>query len=168
MDLKSDEPVRVLFVSCRGNLRSVLAGSCLRHLAPGKFKVAICGEPGRTAREPSSIALEALAKARIAPIEGRAPDWSGFVQHKLRAPDIAIVLDEGAALRMPALPQQPEFAVWHFPDLLQDANSPPALRDVLAMLHALRRRSDIVANLPIRRVDRDLLRSDLRDLAFWR
>lgn len=158
-------PVSLLFVSRRDNLRSVLAACCLAHVGRGKFTVSSCGMPGAVAREHHPVSLLVLKRAGI-PGPSRPPrDWTSLAQRLTRAPEVVVVLDRDAAISLPAFHGSPDTALWPLDDLLA-RDREPALEEAALLLHGLRRRLDILRNLPMRNVDRHLLRSDLRDLGY--
>lgn len=83
--------------------------------------------------------------------------------------DFVITLDEKAAALAPIWPHQPETALWPCADLLAMETAPQELEQrAVQLLHLLRRRLEILANLPLRTVDKVALRSDLRDMAYSR
>lgn len=153
----------VLFVSRRNALRSVLSHACLRHVAPARFSVASCGVPGQLAPiDPAAVRV--LGDARIALPPPPQHDWRAFLRAGAPRIDIVILLDPLADVDVPRWPGQPDTALWSYPDLAARGDAvPPA--EVWLMLHSLRRRLEILANLPMRGVDRAELRSDLRDIA---
>ena len=75
--------------------------------------------------------------------------------------------DDSASRQAPLWPGQPDTALWTFPDLLDRARPGPASpQEVMAMLHTLRRRIELLVSLPMRGAAAGDLRSDLRDLAY--
>lgn len=161
------QPVSILFVSRRGSLRSPLAQACLRHVGRGRFNAHACGVPGHVARQIDPGVLTALAAARIDAAVDAPRSWDSFKWTSEARLSLVIVLDQFAAERLPPLPGQPDFALWQIDDILAgDARNAPMAS--LQMLHSLRRRLEILANLPMRGLDRAALRSDVRDLADMR
>ena len=162
--MQEDTRFRFLFVSSRCSLRSVLAVSCMHFVAAHRFSAFACGQPGRVASEVHPAAFEALQLAgmdapAVAPIA-----WDAF--RRMGAPRIDFVISLDAHLESPAWPGQPETAVWNYPDLLASDSAEPLVHRATTTLHSLRRRFEILANLPMRAASRQDLRHDLRDLAY--
>lgn len=160
--MSSRPPVRVLFVSRRGGLRAVLAQACLDHPGRGRFRAQACGMPADAAFRVHAAAREALARAGI-PLPAAPPgSWDdhlyGPVRHAL-----VIVLDSTVASLQPRWPGQPAQTVWPLPELAP-AGLHTATARALGTLHLLRRRLEILANLPMHGVDRLALHRDIDDL----
>lgn len=81
-----------------------------------------------------------------------------------------ITLSDDAASRQALVwPGQPDTASWVFPDPLDPARPrDPTGQDVMLMLHAMRRRIELLVSLPMSGASAGDLRSDLRDLAYVR
>jgi plasmid stabilization system protein ParE len=58
--------------------------------------------------------------------------------------------------------------VWPYPDLAAGKDADEAAHAAIQMLHSLRRRLELLVNLPLRGKDRAAVRSDIRDLAHMR
>ena len=162
-----DRKINVLFVSRRGDARSLLAGACLQHVGGPRFRVAACGEPGELAREPHPLVAVTLQRAHIEAPPLKVQDWDGFRRVGARRFDFVITLDAEVERRRPAWPGQPTVALWEYPDLLAHQESGEALEPQFSrMLLSLRRRLDLLVSLSQREASRADLRSDVRDLAF--
>lgn len=159
-----DEATSVLFVSRRNSLRSVLAQACLQHVGRDRFKAYSCGVPGQVAAAVHEVALRALAAAGI-PFAPEAPrSWAAFLYGAAPRLDLVILLDPLSDVELPRWPDQPDLALWKYPDALAGGGD-PKLEDALQILHSLRRRLEILANLPMRGVDRAALSSDIREIS---
>jgi len=155
---------RILFVSRRNSLRSVLAQACLMHIGRGQFAAESCGQPGFISDTVHPAAIAALNHARI-PVPAQAPrSWAEFSRSGARRMDFVVTLDERAMSSEPGWPGQPITALWAFEDAaaLEDPNA--AGHAAMQILFALQRRLELLINLPFHHVDSGALRSDLRDL----
>jgi protein-tyrosine-phosphatase len=152
-----------LFVSRRDSLRSVLARSCLQHVGRGRFKAWSCGVPGELAEGAHPAAVQVLESARIALPEHVPRSWKDFVLPGAPRCAVVILLDPLPDADLPAWPGQPDVALWKHPDLLAHGATVHA-GDALQLLHSLRRRLEILANLPLHGVDRAAFREDLQDI----
>ncbi|MDM0014786.1 protein tyrosine phosphatase [Variovorax sp. J22P168] len=158
------QKIGVLFVSRRNSLRSILAEACLNHVGSHRFRVFSCGQPGQIAGAIHPAALGALHSASIplpvAPLRG----WDAFTRSGAPRVDFVITLDETVALAEPRWPGQPDSAVWPFEDVAALDDPQAAAHAAIQVLYALRRRLELLVNLPMQGTDRSALRSDVRGL----
>jgi len=157
-------PHRILFVSRRNSLRSVLAQACLSHMAGHAFVAQSCGQPGWVDRAIHPAALAALAAARI-PVPAAAPRaWTDLWRVAPPRLDFVVTLDERCIADEPAWPGQPISGLWAYDDAAALADRQEAERSALRTLYSLQRRLELLINLPLGHGDTSALRSDLRDL----
>ena len=162
------ERIDVLFVSRRNSLRSVLAEACLAHLGQKRFLAYSCGQPGQIARFAHPAAVSALNSAGI-PLPRIAPrSWDELTRMGSPQADFVITLDPSVGPLEPRWPGQPDEAVWPYPDLAAGKDADETAHAAIQMLHSLRRRLELLINLPLRGKDRAAVRSDIRDLAHMR
>lgn len=161
------DPVRVVFISRRNSLRSILAEACLASLRTGDFQVWSCGQPDALAGYFHPAALGALASAGIPPPAGAPKGWDAL-QRRAAPAQYVITLDQHLAHVAPRWRGQPELATWHFPDVAAEPEGKEQAAAAVQLLHALRRRLELFASLPLRHGDRSALRSDIRDIAHMR
>ena len=161
------ERVRVMFVSQRNTLRSVLAQACLTHLAPDQFMASSCGRPGKTGRAFHPAAVGALGSAGMAVPSTQPQGWDALLRGGAAPAHFVITLDEEIAAIAPRWPGQPELATWPFPDLAANPEGEEMAVAVIRMLYSLRRRLELLVSLPLQGSDRSAIRSDVRDLAHW-
>jgi protein-tyrosine-phosphatase len=160
--------IGVIFVSRRNSLRSILAEACLAHLDPKRFSVSSCGQPGHIAREIHPAAIAALKSASI-PIPQRPPrSWDELVRANATAADFVITLDAATESRQPSWPDQPDAALWAYPDIADGSDPDKTAHDAIQMLFSLRRRLELLVSLPMQGADRSAVRSDVRDLGYMR
>lgn len=162
---KMHKRFRVVFVSPRNSLRSVLAQACLAHLSRERFIALSCGEPARIANSIHPAAIQALGSAGIACPAGPPQSWDRLIRSGASVVDYVIALDDEVAFLAPRWPGQPEVATWSFPDVALGNDMQQSATAAIKVLHSLRRRLEILINLPLAGADRQAVRSDVRDLA---
>lgn len=159
------EKIRVVFVSRRDSLRSILAAACLLHLDSERFSVHSCGQPGQLDRSIHPVAMGALYSAGIPlPIMGTR-SWDSFLRAGAPKMNLVITLDASVAALEPAWPGQPDAAVWPYEDVAAHTDVKEAAHAAIQTLYSLRRRIELLVNLPLHGVDRAAVRSDIRDMA---
>ena len=82
--------------------------------------------------------------------------------------DLVITLDAGVQTLQPNWPGQPDAALWAYPDIAADKKAEQVGHDALHVLYSLKRRLELLINLPLHGADRTALRDDLRDMAHMR
>jgi arsenate reductase len=155
----------VIFVSRRNSLRSVLAQACLAHLGADRFVAGSCGHPAHVSDQIHPAAIAALSAAGI-PVPLVLPHgWGAMTRSGSPPANFIITLDEWTQSVQPSWPGQPDSALWAFPDIA--ALDAPGEIDsaALQMLYAMRRRLELLINLPLNGADRAAVRSDVRDMA---
>ena len=155
-------------MSQRNSLRSLLAQACLTHVGRGRFVGYSCGSavPGHT--QPHPLVATALRAAGMEVDNLTCKDCGLYTRGDSGAMRFVITLSDDPLSRLPPVwPGQPDTALWAFADLL-DPSRPRAAtaQDAIAMLHAMRRRIELLVSLPIQGASAGDLRSDLRDLAY--
>lgn len=163
----STEPINVLFLCTHNSARSILAEALLNHISKGRFKAYSAGSSPRENQQPNPIGIEVLKAAGIATDSLRSKSWDDFA--KPDAPKMNLVItvcDNAAGETCPYWPGQPATAHWGYPDPsagdADDAHKREAFRHTL---HALRRRLDLLVNLPEASVSRLMLETTARNLA---
>ncbi|MBO9512502.1 MAG: protein tyrosine phosphatase [Variovorax sp.] len=156
----------VFFVSQRCSLRSVLAEACLAHLCEKRFAAYACGNPRRLERDIHPAAVGALAHAGIAVRAQPRRNWNDLSGPGARKADFVITLDEDTLARQPRWPGQPNSALWALPDIAQIQDPEALAHASIQTLYVLRRRLELLINLPLRHADRAAFQMDVRDLAF--
>lgn len=158
--------INVLFVSLRNTVRSTLAQACLNKFGHRRFRAFSCGAPRHLGTSPAPATARALTKAGI-PLEQQiCQDWSAFTRMGAPRMDFVITLAEDLAGLSPAWPGQPVTAMWPFADALRPGESQEVEDHAMwVTLLALRRRSELLASLPMHSVEKSALRDDIRDMA---
>ncbi len=159
-------PINVLFLCTHNSARSILAEAMLNHIAHGRFKAFSAGSSPRENQQPNPLALQVLQTAGVS-IEGlHSKNWDAF--GGLNAPHMDLVItvcDNAAGEACPYWPGQPATAHWGYPDPSEvqgtDAQRLDAFRQTL---HAIRRRLELLVNLPAASVDKLMLQTAVRSL----
>lgn len=163
----SDPAINVLFLCTHNSARSILAEAVLNHISRGRFQAFSAGSHPRENQQPNPLALKVLKDAGIA-IEGlRSKNWDEFAHADAPRMDLVItVCDNAAGEVCPFWPGQPATAHWGYPDPSEargtNEEKAAAFRQTL---HAIRRRLDLLVNLPLASVNKLVLQTTARDLA---
>lgn len=163
----SDSPINVLFLCTHNSARSVLAEATLNHIGRGRFKAYSAGSSPRANQQPNPIALQVLASAGIDTTGLASKNWDVFGTPD--APHMHLVItvcDNAAGETCPYWPGQPATAHWGYPDPSEvQGTDEQRLEAFRQTLHAIRRRLDLLVNLPMASVDKLMLQKQARDLA---
>jgi arsenate reductase len=158
------QKIGVVFVSRRCSLRSILAEACLMHLAAQRFSAHACGQPGRVADAIHPAALAALDSAGIAAPTAPLRSWDELSRMGGPRLELVILLDPAMEALQPRWQGQPDTALWSYPDVAAVGADEEAHRAAIQTLYSLRRRLELLVNLPLHGLDRAAVRSDVRDL----
>ena len=163
----STQPINVLFLCTHNSARSILAEALLNHIGQGRFKAWSAGSSPRENQQPNPIGIEVLKAASIATEGLHSKNWDEFGKPDAPIMNLVItVCDNAAGEACPYWPGQPATAHWGYPDPSagdgDDAHKREAFRQTL---HALRRRLDLLVNLPEASVGRLMLETTARNLA---
>ena len=167
MNDASKAPIRVLFLCTHNSSRSILAEAVLNHLGRGRFQAFSAGSSPRPNQQPNPLALQVLDAAGIS-IEGlHSKSWDEFGKADSQPMDLVItVCDNAAGEVCPYWPGQPATAHWGYPDPSEapgaEAQRLEAFRQTL---HAIRRRLELLVNLPGASLERLMLETSVRSLA---
>lgn len=158
--------VHVLFLCTHNSARSVLAESLLNHLGQGRFRAWSAGSSPRAHQQPNPFALQALQRAGISTEGLRSKSWDEFAAPEAPRMDLIItVCDNAAGEVCPIWPGHPATAHWGYPDpsdtLGTDAQKLAAFERTLI---AIRRRVELLINLPAEQLAPALLQSSARAL----
>jgi len=163
----SDSPINVLFLCTHNSARSILAEATLNHIGQGRFKAHSAGSSPHANQQPNPMALQVLASAGIDTTGLASKNWDVF-----GAPDaphmhlVITVCDNAAGETCPYWPGQPATAHWGYPDPSEvQGTDEQRLEAFRQTLHAIRRRLDLLVNLPMASVDKLMLQKQARDLA---
>ncbi|NMM07480.1 arsenate reductase ArsC [Polaromonas sp.] len=162
----SDQAINVLFLCTHNSARSILAEATLNHIGKGRFKAYSAGSSPRENQQPHPLALQVLQNAGISTEGLHSKTWDEFGHPDAPHMDLVItVCDNAAGEVCPCWPGQPATAHWAYADPSKgggdDAQKLEAFR---LTLHAMRRRLDLLVNLPPSGVGKLMLQTSARDL----
>lgn len=162
-----ENPVNVLFLCTHNSARSILAEAILNHVGQGRFKAYSAGSSPRENQQPNPMALKTLESAGISTDGLRSKSWDEFALANAPHMDLVItVCDNAAGEVCPFWPGQPATAHWGYadPSAIEgtDVQKMEAFRQTL---HAIKRRLELLINLPAASVERLMLEKSARDLA---
>ncbi len=163
----TDQPVNILFLCTHNSARSILAEALLNHLGQGRFQGFSAGSSPRENQQPNPMALQVLAKAGIATDGLHSKSWDVFGTADAPKMDLVItVCDNAAGEVCPFWPGQPATAHWGYPDPSAVQGTPvQQLEAFRQTLHAMRRRLELLVNLPFAGLDKLKLQTRARELA---
>lgn len=161
------DPINVLFLCTHNSARSILAEALLNHIGKGRFKAYSAGSSPRDNQQPNPIGIEVLKSTGIATEGLYSKSWDEFAKPDAPVMNLVItVCDNAAGEVCPYWPGQPATAHWGYPDPSEgdgdDAHKREAFKQTL---YALRRRLELLVNLPEASVSRLMLETTARNLA---
>lgn len=163
----SARPFNILFLCTHNSARSILAEATLNHIGKGRFRAFSAGSSPRENQQPNPLALQVLQNAGIATDGLRSKNWDEFGKPDAPHMDLVItVCDNAAGEVCPYWPGQPATAHWGYADPSEvkgtDAQRLEAFHQTLL---ALRRRLELLINLPPEKLARSMVQQTARDLA---
>jgi arsenate reductase (thioredoxin) len=163
----SAQPINVLFLCTHNSARSILAEATLNHIGKGRFKAYSAGSSPRDNQQPHPLALQVLQNAGISTEGLHSKTWDEFGIPDAPHMDLVItVCDNAAGEVCPFWPGQPATAHWAYADPSEgDGDDAQKLEAFRQTLHAIRRRLDLLVNLPSSGVGKLMLQTSARDLA---
>ncbi len=161
------EPLHVLFLCTHNSARSILAEATLNHIGQGRFKGFSAGSSPRANQQPNPLGLQVLRAAGISTTGLRSKGWDEFA--KPGAPVMGVVItvcDDAAGEVCPIWPGHPATTHWGYADPSavpgSDADRLNAFRGTL---HAIRRRLELLVNLPPANLQKLGLQTRVRGIA---
>ncbi len=163
----TDHPIHVLFLCTHNSARSILAEAALNHIGRGRFKAFSAGSSPRENQQPNPLGLQVLRNAGISTEGLRSKTWDEFSKPDAPHMDLVItVCDNAAGEVCPFWPGHPATAHWGYADPSEagggEAEKLEAFRQTLL---AIRRRLDLLINLPPDKLERTMMQRSARDLA---
>lgn len=154
----------VLFLCTGNSARSILAEALMNHLGAGRFRAYSAGSHPTGTVNPHAIDL--LEEAGLPVADLRSKGWEEFSGPDAPAMDfILTVCDNAAGEACPVWPGHPTTAHWGVEDPAAVEGTPErkraAFRDAAAIL---RRRVELLANLPVEKLDRMALQGRLKEI----
>jgi protein-tyrosine-phosphatase len=159
--------MNVLFLCTHNSARSILAEATLNHLGKGRFRAFSAGSSPRENQQPHPLALEVLRRAGISTEGLHSKNWDEFGSADAPHMDLVItVCDNAAGETCPYWPGQPATAHWGYADPSETKGThEQQLEAFRETLLAIRRRLELLVNLPPASVDRLALQRTARELA---
>ena len=163
----SKKPLNVLFLCTHNSARSILAEATLNHISDGRFKAFSAGSSPRDNQQPHPLGLQVLRNAGITTDGLRSKSWDEFALPDAPHMDLIItVCDNAAGEVCPYWPGKPATAHWGYADPSagdgSDADKAAAFK---ATLLAIRRRMDLLVNLPAEKLEAMVLQDTAKRLA---
>ena len=162
-----EKPINVLFLCTHNSARSILAEACLNKIGKGRFQAYSAGSSPRENQQPNPLALQVLRTAGMATDGLHSKSWDEFGASDAPHMDLVItVCDNAAGEVCPYWPGQPATAHWGYADPSAiDGSEEEKLNAFRKTLHDMRRRLELLVNLPPASVSRLMLQDSARDLA---
>lgn len=159
--------MNVLFLCTHNSARSILAEALLNHLGGDRFKAYSAGSNPRENQQPNPLGLQALREAGIDTAGLHSKSWDVFAGPEAPHMDLIItVCDSAAGEVCPVWPGHPATAHWGYPDpSAGDAPDAVKLDAFRQTLLALKRRLELLINLPPSKLERAVLADSARELA---
>ncbi|MDD0814050.1 arsenate reductase ArsC [Curvibacter sp. HBC28] len=167
MSTSAPTPLNVLFLCTHNSARSILAEALLNALGGDRFKAYSAGSSPRDHQQPNPLGLQVLQKAGV-PTEGlRSKSWDEFAVPGAPHMDLIItVCDNAAGEVCPVWPGHPATAHWGYADPSEgDASDEHKLEAFRHTLLQIKRRLELLINLPADKLAHAMLQGTARDLA---
>ena len=163
----STTPLNVLFLCTHNSARSILAEATLNHIGGGRFQGFSAGSSPRENQQPNPIGLQTLRNAGISTEDLRSKSWDEFALPDAPHMDLIItVCDNAAGEVCPFWPGKPATAHWGYADpSAGDGSDEQKAEAFKHTLHAIRRRLDLLVNLPANKLEAMTLQQTAKDLA---
>lgn len=159
--------LNVLFLCTHNSARSILAEATLNHIGGGRFKAYSAGSSPRENQQPNPLGLQALQAVGIDTTGLRSKSWDEFAGGNAPQMDLIItVCDNAAGEVCPIWPGHPATAHWGYADPSEvQGTEEQRLEAFRQTLLAIRRRLDLLVNLPPEKLARHLIQTTARDLS---
>lgn len=160
-------PLNVLFLCTHNSARSILAEATLNHIGRGRFKAWSAGSSPRENQQPNPLGLQVLQAAGITVDGLRSKSWDEFAGSDAPRMDLIItVCDNAAGEVCPVWPGHPATAHWGYADPSEvQGTEEQRLEAFRQTLHAIRRRLDLLVNLPPEKLAQQLIQQSARELS---
>lgn len=164
---KTATPLNVLFLCTHNSARSILAEALLNDMSQGRFKACSAGSSPRANQQPNPLGLQVLQRAGVSVDGLRSKSWDEFATPDAPQMDLIItVCDNAAGEVCPIWPGHPATAHWGYPDPSEDdAPEETKLESFRQTMHMMRRRLDLLVNLPADKLEKARLQGAARGLS---
>ena len=165
--MNTPTPLNVLFLCTHNSARSILAEAMLNHIGGGRFKAFSAGSSPRENQQPNPLGLQVLQAVGINTSGLRSKTWDEFAGANAPQMDLIItVCDNAAGEVCPIWPGHPATAHWGYADPSEvQGTEIQKLEAFRQTLIAIRRRLDLLVNLPPEKLARQLIENTARGLS---
>ncbi len=163
----NNETLNVLFLCTHNSARSILAEATLNHIGRGRFKAWSAGSSPRDNQQPNPLGLQVLKNAGISTDGLYSKSWDEFAQPDAPKMDLIItVCDNAAGEVCPIWPGHPATAHWGYADPSEATGTDEERLEAFRQtLYAIRKRLELLINLPPASLERMALQGTARALA---
>lgn len=162
----SPSKFNVLFLCTGNSARSILAEACINNLAisQGKFVGHSAGSHPKGAVHP--MALDLLKHNKVSTDDLRSKSWDEFARPGAPVMDFVFtVCDNAVGEQCPLWPGQPMTAHWGVPDPAAATGAEAEqYRAFVNAYSVLRRRIELLANLPLDKLDRLAISDRIKEI----
>lgn len=163
----SEKKFNILFLCTGNSARSIIAEAITNSLAVSRGRFHGYSAGSHPKGSPNPFALELLRQTHLPTENLRSKSWDEFAKPEAPVMDFVItVCDQAAGEQCPFWPGQPMTAHWGMPDPAAVKGTDEEIRKAFsdtAMM--LRRRIELLASLPLDKLDRIALEKKVRDIA---
>lgn len=165
--MSMSSPLNVLFLCTHNSARSILAEVLLNKIGAGRFKAYSAGSNPREGGSPNAIGLAVLQEHGFSTEGLRSKSWDEFAGVDAPKMDLIItVCDNAAGEVCPYWPGNPASAHWGYPDPSAGEGSVAEKHEAFRQtLHAMRRRMELLVNLPDAKLAKLSLQQSAKELA---
>jgi arsenate reductase len=158
--------MNVLFLCTGNSARSILAEALTNSLTPSKTRFRAFSAGSHPKGSVHRLALELLRQLAIPAAGLRSKSWDEFARSGAPVMDFVItVCDQAAGEPCPFWPGQPMTAHWGMPDPAAIEGTEDEKRRAFSdTANMLRRRIELLASLPLDKLDRLSLQNKVRDI----
>jgi arsenate reductase len=159
--------LNVLFLCTHNSARSILAEATLNHIGRGRFQAYSAGSSPRENQQPNPLGLQVLRAAGISTDGLRSKSWDEFAGADAPQMDLIItVCDNAAGEVCPVWPGHPATAHWGYADPSETPGTEAQKLDAFRQtLLAIRRRLELLVNLPPEKLAQQRLQQSARELS---
>ena len=160
-------PLNVLFLCTHNSARSILAEAVANALGGGRFRAYSAGSSPRPNQQPNPLGLQVLQEAGIDIAGLSSKSWDVFAGPDAPRMDLIItVCDNAAGEVCPIWPGHPATAHWGYADpSAGDGNEEQKREAFRQTLHLIRKRLELLVNLPPSSLDKLSIGTSARKLA---
>ena len=161
------KPLNILFLCTHNSARSILAEALLNDMSPLRFKAYSAGSSPRDNQQPNPLGLHVLQNAGVSTEGLRSKSCDDFASPDAPQMDLIItVCDNAAGEVCPIWPGHPATAHWGYPDPSEgEGTDEEKLEAFKQTMFMIRRRLEILTNLPHEKLQMSALQSTADELA---